>query len=1083
MKIQNCGGKSNEDAAVKISQVAEFHMVNVVVEKSKGYGVLASYGVSHYNGRNYYLYYNNSKFLLNISHSHFEGMIKSKAINSSGIHISTNSSSLHVHINGCSFNNSSKGHLSVQVRISSLQVTNTSIYIFNCIFKSGTAAFGAGLYYSILPYGFSEFQSNCHESVSVNILRLERCNFVRNTAYHSAGGLSLHLRDHNCGINNIVEVSNCCFVNNSITSNIIINSTGAAILAIGYFSPSFGSPLGRVGRNTLKIIKSHFNGNFIGSSKDCPKGSIVQIIGIQHAEISNCNFSSNNGSALSLQSASAVFSGKVIFEYNYATFGGAIQLCETSYFFIKNFTTVNFINNVACQMGGAIFDHDSCLDWHNYCFFQPITTGDITNLKYLHMMKMKFVNNTAVRAGKDIYGGNIDHCYTFGSFNYTAYESISGNYLSQHVFDSITDFSESNGISSDPYRIIYCNYANITYKSVSISPGSTLQQCFQPVGQRGGYSNGVIEVVFSDSNITNVTINNFLVSDSIQQNINVTILSSKVNLALNLTFQLQKFIPIEDTEPATLQIKIIQCPWGFYLNIYTKRCDGVLQGLVHSCDCDFISLHIVCNNTDKWIGYKHVSDGNNKSRSIGYANCHKDFCNQNYALSDPADLNSRCAVGRTGVGCGKCQTNYSAVLGTFACKMCSNSYLWLILIYFGTGPLLIGALIKLDIHIGNGALHGILFYTNFIHASSEFFYPKHHNKQFTRILIAWLNLDLGIEVCFFRGMTSYTKLWLEIGYVAYLICLQLLVIYLCHKYVRFTHICGRNVTKVLATILLMCFMKCLLWVKNVLSIHPFYYSHGDSPCCNHSVLLWTYDPTITLYSAYYLPLAVAAIIIGFTLLIFTSSLLLIQTLKKVSNKIISKWVSFSKPFFEVYTGPCNSIYSFWPGFLLALRVGIVIVHSVNVNHHSLPNIMLEFCILNVLAVILVIIYPGGVYKKWSLNVFETTMFINLAFLSGTSVSTKYKKHPHSVLNLTYISLGLFIFSVFACNIKLIYKNVKHCHKHFLQTMTVAFKWKYPEGTSSEYLRSHSRHVTHSEIQVPDNESSPLLHVSSVASSN
>ncbi len=147
-------------------------------------------------------------------------------------------------------------------------------------------------------------------------------------------------------------------------------------------------------------------------------------------------------------------------------------------------------------------------------------------------------------------------------------------------------------------------------------------------------------------------------------------------------------------------------------------------------------------------------------------------------------------------------------------------------------------------------------------------------------------------------------------YVAYLICLQLLVIYLCHKYVRFTHICGRNVTKVLATILLMCFMKCLLWVENVLSIHPFHYSHGDSPCCNHSVLLWTYDPTITLHSAYYLPLAVAAIIIGFTLLIFTSSLLLIQTLKKVSNKIISKWVSFSKPFFEVYTGPCNSIYSF-----------------------------------------------------------------------------------------------------------------------------------------------------------------------------
>ena len=44
------------------------------------------------------------------------------------------------------------------------------------------------------------------------------------------------------------------------------------------------------------------------------------------------------------------------------------------------------------------------------------------------------------------------------------------------------------------------------------------------------------------------------------------------------------------------------------------------------------------------------------------------------------------------------------------------------------------------------------------------------------IFVAWLNLDIGIDVCFIDGLDAYIKTWLQLAFPAYIISLIVMVI-------------------------------------------------------------------------------------------------------------------------------------------------------------------------------------------------------------------------------------------------------------------------------------------------------------------
>ena len=94
-----------------------------------------------------------------------------------------------------------------------------------------------------------------------------------------------------------------------------------------------------------------------------------------------------------------------------------------------------------------------------------------------------------------------------------------------------------------------------------------------------------------------------------------------------------------------------------------------------------------------------------------------------------------------------------------------------------------------------------------MHANRGTFFSS---TNFVTIVIAWVNLDIGFDVCFFNGMNSYWKTWLQLVFPAYVIILVIVVIFVSERYTKFARLIGRrNPVATLATLILLSYAKFL----------------------------------------------------------------------------------------------------------------------------------------------------------------------------------------------------------------------------------------------------------------------------------
>ena len=68
-----------------------------------------------------------------------------------------------------------------------------------------------------------------------------------------------------------------------------------------------------------------------------------------------------------------------------------------------------------------------------------------------------------------------------------------------------------------------------------------------------------------------------------------------------------------------------------------------------------------------------------------------------------------------------------------------------------------------------------------------------------KVFIAWLNLDLGIEVCFYNGLDTYAKTWLQLVFPVYVWIMVAVIIISTHYSTSAAKLRGKNSVQVLAT--------------------------------------------------------------------------------------------------------------------------------------------------------------------------------------------------------------------------------------------------------------------------------------------
>ena len=139
-------------------------------------------------------------------------------------------------------------------------------------------------------------------------------------------------------------------------------------------------------------------------------------------------------------------------------------------------------------------------------------------------------------------------------------------------------------------------------------------------------------------------------------------------------------------------------------------------------------------------------------------------------LSAQNGIDRQCLNHRSGVLCGRCKNGYSLAIGSSHClHHCSNEYLSLLLLFSAAGVLVVLFIKYLNLTTAQGMINGLIFYANIVKTNKNVFLTS--NEVVVRVFaafIAWFNLDVGIEMCFYHGLDAYTKTWLQFVFPLYL---------------------------------------------------------------------------------------------------------------------------------------------------------------------------------------------------------------------------------------------------------------------------------------------------------------------------
>ena len=730
--------------------------------------------------------------------------------------------------------------------------------------------------------------------------------------------------------------------------------------------------------------------------------------------------------------------------------GGALAFYDGSQ--LKADGTIVFENNLAFNYGGAIYVDDAGY-WNGKHDNRPMLMCFYWDI---YGSRMHFANNTAMITGSALYGGWIDVCIqliTYISPKPKMFLWITGSVNLTNTIDNLSK------ISSNPSRVCLCinstpqcNITEYTYER-PLSPGESFHIQAVAVGQRFG-------VV--PSPIIAQLVNSSVMIDDLEQlqnagrectTLNYTIRSPNTEETLLLTVE-KNFIPKLDLmsiaslqkipfyeeqllvfNQLTVALTISNCPLGYSFNNVSITCTCQETLTNNGVEC-YIQNKTVIRMNQMWINatFTHTVETIGNPGVIVHQNCPFDFCkNLNEQYLDLQYPNDQCAFGRSGVLCGECPQTYSHVLGTSECKRCSNAWIVSVLLFMLTGLGLVALLIILDLTVSIGTINGLIYYAHIVRANQASFFPPQMANTFPSWFIAWLNLDLGVEMCFFDGFDAYIKTWLQFIFPIYIWVIVIIIIVSSHYYTFAARLSGSNAVQVLATLFLMSYAKLLRITITVFSSTILVYPDG------YQKRVWLYDGNVDYLKGKHIPLFIAALMLLTLLSIpYTLVLLCIQWLRLLPSYRILFWVRKFKPLFDAYTGVYKRQHGYWTGLLLLVRAGLFLVLALNILGEPSINLLATasstFCLITYLASF------GGMYRQRYINLIEYSFLMNLGILSTATLYTRLsERKQESVIKVSVgTALSSFILIVFYHA----YNRLKSTHKgkiffRYINTKTIS----------------------------------------------
>ena len=753
-------------------------------------------------------------------------------------------------------------------------------------------------------------------------------------------------------------------------------------------------------------------------------------------------------------------SGTLRITSNTAKLGGGIYLkVNPKLYILKNGPdlTGDIINDDArnyliidgnhANYGGALYVADdtnsgACLS-DNECFIQKLALYISSNyslftLNSEYTVSIRFSKNTAIVQGSDLFGGLLDRCIPspFAEYSKPNYLYSSGVAYLETISNIALDSTHSH-----PVRICFCNSNH--------EPDCSYQPPVIRVQKGKAFNVSLVAVDHVNHTVdANVTVSLCSCDGGLGEGQQIKIVERN-NSCTNLTFNV--FSPHDfetlnlypdgpcgsatlSTSNVTIQFINCTCPVGFEPLSNSQsptRCECVCDSNLSSyiTDCNIAINSVFRKGTNSWIKY---IDNTDPTGYIIYSNCPFDYCqpqSQNVTINfnhlNGAD--SQCAYDRTGVLCGACKENLSLSLASSRCVPCHTHwpavFVIILLAAAIAGILLVTAILALNITVSVGLVNGFIFYANIVSAESTIFFQS-SEPSFPSVFVAWLNLDIGIDVCFIDGLDAYTKTWIQLAFPVYIISLVVVVIIVSEYSPRFAGLIGKkDPISTLATLILMSYAKLLSITITALSSAVLHYPDGKQET------VWLPDGNVKYFHGKHIPLVLMALLIIIIGLPYTILLFLWQWIVRAPRWKVFNWTRNTKlnSFITTYHVPHNSMHRYWTGLLLLVRVVLYITASVTVSASPKTYPLITIIFVGAL-IFLSKIFNSRVYKNKLIDVVDTVLYFNLigfAVFNLYDVQANLEKQTAVAYISTIITFVLFIGAICYHVILLIKKETKH----------------------------------------------------------
>ena len=916
-----------------------------------------------------------------------------------------------VHITNSTFNNNSAANDG-----GAMHTFGGTFNIINSIFTTNKAKKTGGVILSEEIPSFtvsnSSFNNNSADSYGGIMFTLQCSIHITDSTFHHNSG-SLYTSNGNLTFSGQLKFENCVEPSNktsftlqeggaltSFQSTVIFTGEtsllnnqarqGGAILAIESTILLYGTTT--IANNTA--TNSSGGGVSLEQSNLDIKGSCT---------ISD-NYAMRGGGVHAKSSTITVYSGTLQFLNNTAENGSGLYLevnpkvyiLNNRYdkYFVKLTSTGNHANYGGAEYVADNINSGACSS-NTECFIQTLALYKFSNSgTRINTVNIQFSGNTATEHGPNLFGGLLDRCVPSPfAVVYLKQPSLRTQYYTGvNYLQNLSNIS-LNSISSPPVRVCFCDNESepdCSYQPppIKVKKGGTFKVSLVAVDQ----VNHSVEANIISSLAHDGRFSEGQQTQSVGRNctdLTFNVFSQRDYEWINLYAD----GPCGSSKPSIRKLDIqflnCTCPIGFQPSNSNSTgckciCDSKLSPYITNCNIEASS--IIRKNTNSWITYINDTD---PPGYVIHPNCPFDYCqpqtdNVSINLNLPNGADAQCAFNRTGTLCGACQEHLSLSLGSSRCLPCpsywSAVFAVILLTAIVAGVLLVIALLVLNMTVAVGLINSFIFYANIMSANSAVFFPS-SEPSFPTVFVAWLNLDLGIDVCFFDGLDTYIKTWLQLAFPLYIISLVVIIIIVSEYSPRFADLIGRkDPIATLATLILLSYAKLLSITITALSFTDINYPDGSQE------IVWLPDGNVKYFQGKHAALVIVALLIILVGVPYTTLLLLWQWIVRAPTWKVFKWTRNTKlnAFIAVYHVPYNSKYRYWTGLLLLVRVILYITASVTVSSNPQVSLLATIILVGGLS-----LFNGSfgvkMFKKSIIDIVETIVYFNLLALAAFSL--------------------------------------------------------------------------------------------------